>query len=409
MRFLTKHYEKIVLAISLLIFIISLVYLIVVFSQSMVIKPEDLLLKNNKPDYVQVFDETGKVTLKEGETNPYNFNEILKKGDHWMKSLNRGTKIPVSTDLMVPFKAARCFYCKKIIPLIYFDKEQDCILCHKSLHRIKTEATKDIDKDQMPDDWEKKYDLEPMKATDKMLDKDEDGFPNFIEFIATPQTEPNNPKSHPSLALGLNLKGLKRNKLPIILKSVMKNGEENKDKWLVQVKNKFKGKWRTTFVKIGETVKMGDEEYKLTDINFKMKDVYNKKIKQPVPTNVSEIVIDQVDAKQSSPVVVKMKQPVYKNAVKIVLVDSIDDKVINTFIGDKFKIGNDVIGVESFTVKSINYKSKKNKGASIVIQADDKNKTEYVIGQESKLQMQIDDIEGADDEVGFNNLVPKKK
>ena len=408
MRFLTKHYEKIVLAISLLIFIISLVYLIAVFSQSMVINEQDLMLKNNKPDYVQIFDAKGNTNLKKGEKNPYNFMAILTNGDHWMKSINRGTKIPVSTDLMVPFKAARCFYCKKIIPLIYFDKEEDCILCHKSLHRIKTETTKDVDKDQIPDEWEKKYGLEPMKASDKMLDKDNDGYPNYIEYIANPQTEPNNPKSHPSLAERVYLKALKRTKLPIMLKSVMKNGEEDKSKWLVQVKNKFKGKWRTSFVKIGETVKVAGDEYKITDVNFKMKDVYNKKIKQPVPTNVSEIVIEKVAASKPSPITVKMKKPVYQNEVKIIIADYIEDKPIATFVGDTFKLGDERIGIESFTVKDIKYKSKDNQDTTIVIQANDKNKTEFIIGKEAKLQLQIEDIDGAEDEVETNGLAPRK-
>jgi hypothetical protein len=375
----------------------------------MVIKPEDLLLKNNKPDYVQVFDESGKTVLKDGEKNPYDFPEILKNGDQWLKSVNRGTKIPVSSDLMIPFKAARCFYCKKIIPLIYFDKEQDCILCHKSLHRIKTKATKDIDKDQMPDDWEKKYGLEPMKANDKMLDKDEDGYPNFLEYASNPQTEPNNAKSHPPLADRLYLKGLKRTKLPVMLKSVMKNAEEDKAKWLVQLKYKYKNKWRNAFVKIGETVRIGDDVYKITDVDFKIKDVYNKKIKQPVQTNVSEIVIEKEGLKVPSPITVGMKQKVYENAVRILLSDYVSDKDIKTSVGKEITVGDDTIGIEKFTVKKIEYTKDTGKGDSIVIQADDSNKTEYIIGKVSKLQMEIEDIEGTGEDESLDRPASKNK
>ena len=390
MGFLKKHYEKLILAVSLLIFIIALIYLIVVFSQPMKITDKDLKLKNNKPDYVSVFDEKGEEIAKDGKKK-YEFFSTLKKEDRWQKSQNRGKDIPVSTDFMTPFKAARCFHCKQIIPLIYFDKEQDCILCHKSLHKIVVVKTKDVDHDQMSDDWERKYDLQPMNPSDKMLDKDEDGFPNYVEFVA--KTEPNNALSHPSLAQRLYLTSFKRTKVPIIMKSVMKNGSENKEDWLVQLRLKIKGKWRSKFHKLNDEIKIGTNMYKITNIEYKMKDIYNPKLKQPVPTNISEIVIEKIDSNKKSPITVKIGKSVYENRVKIVLQDEAADKRIITFVGSEFTIGNETLGTESFTVKSIDLKKN-----TVLIEADDDKKTQYEIGKESILDGVISDLEGNEED-----------
>jgi len=398
-RFLEKHYEKLILAVSLLIFIISLVYLIIVFSQRMEITDKDLQLKINEPDYVSVFDATGNEIAQDGKKK-YDFFNILKKEDRWSKSKNKGGKIPVTTDLMVPFKAARCFHCKQIIPLVYFDKEEDCILCHKSLHKIKTKSSKDVDRDGMNDDWEKKYGLLPMDPKDKMEDKDEDGFPNFVEFKSVPQTEPNNPLSHPNLADRIFLKGFKRIKIQVTLKNVMKNGSEKKSDWLVHLKLKKKGKWRTAFHKIGDEIKIGSDIYKIQDVDFKMKDIFNPKLRQPVPTNISTIVIDKVGAKKSSPITVKINKPVYENLIKVIFCDFITDKKFVAYVGGKLAVGDETVGISNYIVKSID---PQNYTATIV--TDDEKKKEFKIGKESVLEQILDDLNG--NEVSPDQEIPR--
>ena len=47
----------------------------------------------------------------------------------------------------------------------------------------KSEVLKDTDNDGMPDDWEKKYGLNPKDGSDASQDLDKDGYTNIEEFI----------------------------------------------------------------------------------------------------------------------------------------------------------------------------------------------------------------------------------
>ena len=53
----------------------------------------------------------------------------------------------------------------------------------------------DADQDGLPDEWERKFGLNPTSAADADADKDGDGFTNMEEFTA--KTDPTDPKDHP--------------------------------------------------------------------------------------------------------------------------------------------------------------------------------------------------------------------
>lgn len=57
----------------------------------------------------------------------------------------------------------------------------------------------DTDGDGMPDGWEVGYGLDPINPVDALTDKDNDGFTNLKEYQT--MTDPNNPDSHPPLAI----------------------------------------------------------------------------------------------------------------------------------------------------------------------------------------------------------------
>ena len=67
---------------------------------------------------------------------------------------------------------------------IHADAER-CPLCGAKQHVVKVEV--DSDNDGLPNDWEKKYGLNPNDPADADLDKDGDGFTNREEFEAKAQ------------------------------------------------------------------------------------------------------------------------------------------------------------------------------------------------------------------------------
>lgn len=394
MSFLGKHYEKIILAAFLLIFIVSLVYLITVFSKSKETTEADLRVVIRKADYQKKFNESGDEELTEGQKPKYAALANLSKSQSWNKSENRNQESPVFTDLMVPFKAARCPGCEKIIPSIYFDKKEKCILCGAKLEEIvevaKTTGDEDFDKDGMPDMFERQNGLNFDDASDKMTDKDEDGFPNFIEYKA--KTKVNDVKSHPSLAQRLYLEGIKRKKIPMMLFNVMKNNSEDKEKWLVQIKVLDKrNKWTSKFIKLDETLKLDEKDiFKITDIIFKEEEKFNKRLNRPMKTNVSEIIIQNTVNQEDKPIAVKMKTQVYENLARIYLKDFVSEKTYHVKLGDSFTVGDSLLGTEKFTVVPNENVKDQDKAQTVTIQ-DEKGK-KYTIGKESALQKQINII-----------------
>lgn len=91
-----------------------------------------------------------------------------------------------------------------------------CPICGMKQHVVKVEA--DSDKDGLPNDWEKKYGLNPNDPADAQLDADDDGFTNLEEFTA--KTDPRNPKSHPDYFESLSVVGaLQQTFLPFWFKN----------------------------------------------------------------------------------------------------------------------------------------------------------------------------------------------
>ena len=56
MNFIKKHYEKIILAVFLLIFILSLIWTIIVLNKSLDVTTEDLKMEND-PEFIKRFEQ----------------------------------------------------------------------------------------------------------------------------------------------------------------------------------------------------------------------------------------------------------------------------------------------------------------------------------------------------------------
>lgn len=80
---------------------------------------------------------------------------------------------------------------------------EECPFCGVKQKVVKVEV--DTDHDGLPNDWEKKYGLNPDDASDAKKDADGDGFTNLEEFQAG--TDPKDKSSHPDYMDSLSLAG----------------------------------------------------------------------------------------------------------------------------------------------------------------------------------------------------------
>ena len=82
-------------------------------------------------------------------------------------------------------------------------------------------AVLDADGDGLPDEWEKKYGLNPNDASDADADADGDGFTNAEEYAA--KTNPKDPKDHPDYLDSLSIVlPLKETSLPFVFRKANK-------------------------------------------------------------------------------------------------------------------------------------------------------------------------------------------
>jgi len=354
--FLYKHYEKIILAFFLLVFVSALIFLIKEFSNKDITE-EDLRFNPEGEDYTAIFKDGNEIKVK-GEDGVYSLFSDLQHEVKWVPSVKRDPNSIASSDLLIPFEAARCDKCKELIPCAAFAMKK-CPICKADPGVVKppkgTHDLFDFDKDGLPDKLEKELKLDPRDPSDKWADLDKDGFLNITEFEA--KTALNDPKSHPPLADKLKLLGLKRKKLALLLVDVKERGGKKKKDWVIQIKTlNRRGKLSTEFKKIGDSLKLDKEGryvYTIVDAKHKMEEVFDKKLNRPIPKNVSEIILQNVLDKSDKPITVVVGKSVYENKIKVGFKDTETDKVYVLKNGGIFSVGDANTGKEEYTVVAV--------------------------------------------------------
>lgn len=205
-NFLMAHYEFLALGVGLLALAVG----IAVYVMALGTEPEAAVAESEQQVARMKPGETGvkKVDLTEFENatrlirSPLTLAEVPEKSESFLASERR----------------VLC-KCKKAIP-------GDVKLCPKcpycgAAQEEEKKVVLDADGDGLPDEWERKYGLNPGDAADAAADSDNDGFTNAEEYAA--KTDPTNAKDHPDYLASLRIQlPLKNTYLPFVFISANK-------------------------------------------------------------------------------------------------------------------------------------------------------------------------------------------
>ena len=147
-----------------------------------------------------------------------------------------------------------------------------CPLCGTEQNAKPVETINaDSDGDGMPDEWERKYDLNPQDPADAELDSDEDGFTNAQEYADG--TNPLDAKSHRDFATLLRVVKVEATVLPLVFKGFFMENRDGK-----QYSFGYKG--ATLRAKVGDQIANVNDKidsgFKLVAINEDAEEVVNK-------------------------------------------------------------------------------------------------------------------------------------
>ena len=233
---------------------------------------------------------------------------------------------------------------------------KECPFCH-AVQPSGVKVVLDGDKDGLPDEYEKKYGLNPKNPADANEDKDGDGFTNMEEFVA--KTDPSDQSSHPDyLDFVKIVPPLQNTTLPFIFTGVTKTPSG--------VKFFFKDpKKRSVYGQPGVTYSVLAGE-KIGDSGFVAKIYEEKKIKVKIPgsslTKAKDVSIATVERVSDGKLVTLKIDDKRFAAVdmKATLVFSRDGgKEFVVAPGDEIELYR-----EKYRVKEIN---KKNKTIKVVV------------------------------------------
>jgi len=347
LEFMKNHYEKIILAILLVLFVLALIYQIQIITNIGRVTPEDLAIPKKDGDYQAI----------DFKNENYNPTFVLNNGSKWNVREKINAKDVAATDLCIPYEIARCPHCTAFVPRYFFKGEpHKCPFCNGSLPEPPPDVDpsglpvgEDTDNDGIPDAICKKYGWQINDPTNAIRDSSGNGFTNL--FKLQNGCDLLDPKSHPPLCFRLYVDKIMRVPLGVKLKKLQERGENRSD-WDIQIDVKSKKEWRTKFCKINDSVKVGNTEYKIIDCNKKQKEEFNKDTKANEIVDQSEVTIQAVNGDDK--IVMVVDQPVYSPRETAIVNDVANEEKPLRLEQDKvFQMGDDKIGTEKYKVLQI--------------------------------------------------------
>ena len=340
-KFLLAHYEKIILAVLLIVFTAMLYYQLMFIQRAQNQKVKVTVNPTEKPsDYEPVDFSSDK---------KYKMETIFSEWNEVEPTEASATK----TQLMTPYPMAECVYCHALIPTNSYPaigetRNGKCRACGKALApRIKVEddlaGKSDVNANGIPDDWEKEMNVDANYVSAES-DEDSDGFSLIQEFKA--KTNPTDPLSHPKYITQVNVSAVSRTRFNgLELVSVDRTKPDKKD-WQATFNVVRNGNKRSAFVQIGgSTFSSNNVSFSVIDIEM------DEKTQEPI------VYIQRV-GKADERIVCRVKQPVYDPAPRVRLLNNLYSRTITTSVGAEFTLGTDKTGKEVYRVVSADPTSK---------------------------------------------------
>lgn len=345
MEFIKRHYEKLLLASLLLLFIGAMLYLLWSLQEIGQLSQEDLKLPTRAADVVPV----------KADDEIFNIDKKLFDSKTWEKSTPRNPMYAnYSSDLMIAFAAARCGHCERIIPFYYFDGTRKCPWpqCGQELAKPPVDESafipgprtpQDPDGCGIPHEEKSQLGLSLDDPGNVMDDADGDGFSNVYEFkfYRNDVSGENvnymiNPKIHPPMWHRLAMTDAGNVELPCILRAIKTNDTDDKSRWDIEVEQLDKK--RTTLLSLGSSIEL-DGQY--CDV---------KEIKLAKDAAQSSIVLGTEDGKT---IEMFMNKAPRSLGVKASLTDVSTGKIYIVGENADFSIGDRRSGTVRYKVKSI--------------------------------------------------------
>jgi hypothetical protein len=337
-KFLLAHYEKIILAVLLIVFTALLYYQLVFIQQAQNKYVDAKVNPVQKPsDYESIDFSAGPKYKMETIFSDWNTVEL---------DVASATK----TQMMTPYPMAECVYCHALIPANAYPaigetKNGKCPACGKALApRIKVETDEllgkaDLNVNSIPDEWEKEMNVGP-EYTNAESDEDSDGFSLMQEYKA--KTNPVDPLSHPKYITQVFVSAVSRTRFNgLELVSVDRTKSDKKD-WQATFSVVRNNRKRSEFVRIGVgTFKNNNVDFTLVDIDI------DDKTQEPVA------YVQRV-GRLDERIACRPKQPVYDPEPRVRFLYQLFNRTITSSVGATFKLGTEKTGEETYKVISAN-------------------------------------------------------
>lgn len=357
-NFLLAHYEKLILAVLLIVFAV-LLYLQLGVAQQVRTDEVDRLINQKEPksDYQQINrDDSG-------------FKTQIIFSDPLSISFPTPEVNSTVAEMMSPYPLAECVYCHSLIPAFNFpeigaEKNGKCPVCGKELkpkvkHDDQLDNNNDVNGNAIPDDWEKKYNVVAGPYSSAESDEDEDGYTLFEEYKA--DTDPRNPLSHPLYVTRLYTYQISKQQIQYLqLKNVISTGTD-KTKWDVAFSVR-KGTRSTT-----ANVRLNAGTFENNGISYTVVDIVEDEASSNPIVYIQPVGSDQK-------IECKLKQPVLDPNLRVSLDEMVHKKRITTTVGKAVRLGTVKSGQESYTVVSADPEKK-----TVVLRSTTDDKKEYII------------------------------